>query len=631
MKMTKIFATALPLCAAALLTGCNNASIEENIAPAAAGCEIPAVIVNEPDDTRAVVDGENFLVTWQKGDQITFFPCGDNNPHKATLADQYDGKTYGVFNCNLSIIGNPKVNHYGVFPHSGDNSLEEASQTIISRLATEQVYHANSFGGLNAYMTAYAPATANYTLNFQSYHGALGLRLKGDAPVAQIRITSDVENLAGKVRIATPYETAPAADAAEGSKSVTFDCSSVQLTPEAQPFCVALLPGTYTKLTVEILDVEGNELFKKTASKLTIRRNIIKMMKGEIELNNLVDHSKNPLLKWDVADLVYDKSNGTNSPASSYTVQGSLYQWGRNIGWSNYKDALGEQINNRFWGYATYNDFYYTGTGMYARTDHASYIAYEESSALSDFSGFYFMDPFGTDYWHSSFGDGGSTWDARAKKCGFTDNICPSGYHMPSKAEFLEIKPSAPLSGAGSLASVVNNRVELKKIEGLCTCAMRWSAETKSNKTYLRIDALVVPDSFTETNLSSIDWSDSNVVTRYFGANGFIHGFYHLHTIQNGTQVDNFPVARPMPGVETHNAVLKTTGDGNYYTITWDYITDYSVNNEGYYWMSDDKMAFTFQDNTRVKTVSDFSNRLSVFGTLPINAQDCCSIRCVKD
>ncbi|HBH09774.1 MAG TPA: hypothetical protein DDX40_10295 [Rikenellaceae bacterium] len=74
----------------------------------------------------------------------------------------------------------------------------------------------------------------------------------------------------------------------------------------------------------------------------------------------------------------------------------------------------------------------------------------------------------------------------------------------------------------------------------------------------------------------------------------------------------------------------------NSWIVTWDYITDYSVNNKGYYWMSDEKTAFTFQDNTRVKVAPDadnsypFKNRQSVLEILPINAQDCCAIRCVK-
>lgn len=152
----------------------------------------------------------------------------------------------------------------------------------------------------------------------------------------------------------------------------------------------------------------------------------------------------------------------------------------------------------------------------------------------------------------------------------------------------------------------------------------------------MRIDALVVPDGFLESELSGIDWENNeNVVTRYFGANGFIHAFYHVHAGTVGGQYFTFPVARPMPGTETHNDVLTTYGYG-YFTVLWNNITDYSVNNDGFYWVSDAKMAFTFNDNTRVKDVYfngnyPFSNRVSLLGFSEVDAQDCCSIRCITD
>lgn len=354
-----------------------------------------------------------------------------------------------------------------------------------------------------------------------------------------------------------------------------------------------------------------------------------------------VDHSKNPLLKWAKSDLVYDKDAKKSNFASSYAVQGSLYQWGRNIGWSNYRDAMGGSVetnNGRFWEYATYNRNYKTGTGFYNGEDDQNDYSYD--NANDSFSeALYFMNPNSTDYWIGN--GGGSTWAEREKACGYTTSVCPEGWRMPIEADFLEIKPSEPKSGSSSLSSVLNNLVELKNIEGVCTYAMRWSAVTQSSKTYLRIDALVVPDNFSADNLSSINWSDENVVTRYFGANGFIHAFYHVNIIQNGTQIDRFPVARPMPGTETHEDEVRQL-NYYYYTVLWNYIKDYSVNNEGYYWMSDQKKAFTFQDNTRVKNaqktannqpngVLAFPGRQSVFGTLPIDAQDCCAIRCVTD
>lgn len=243
------------------------------------------------------------------------------------------------------------------------------------------------------------------------------------------------------------------------------------------------------------------------------------------------------------------------------------------------------------------------------------------------------MNPDATDYWIGS--GGGSTWNERAKLCGFTNNVCPEGYRIPTKAEFLEIKPINPISGAGSLSSILNIQ-EIKEYDSY-NVAMRWTANNISNKTYLRIDALVVPKNFDENKLSSIDWSNENVVTRYFGANGFIHAFKHVNIVSQYT----FPVARPMPGTEVHYDKLWQSNSA--WTVLWNNIQDLSVNNEGYYWMFDEKMAFTFQDNTRIKTVRNynintgqqtgdyaFPDRKSVLGVLPVDAQDCCAIRCVK-
>lgn len=151
----------------------------------------------------------------------------------------------------------------------------------------------------------------------------------------------------------------------------------------------------------------------------------------------------------------------------------------------------------------------------------------------------------------------------------------------------------------------------------------------------MRIDALVVPDGFLESELSGINWENNeNVVTRYFGANGFIHAFYHVNVVGGPYGSASFPVARPMPGVETHTDRLLQ--NGNYFSVLWDNITDYSVNNDGFYWVSDDKMAFTFNDNTRVKNVYfnnsyPFSSRVSLLGFSEVDAQDCCSIRCITD
>lgn len=353
-----------------------------------------------------------------------------------------------------------------------------------------------------------------------------------------------------------------------------------------------------------------------------------------------VDHSKNPLLKWAKGDLVYDKGSQTSSIASSYQTQGSLYQWGRIYGFTDFEDAMGgyetDGYGYRYYNYVTYGKYYNTGTGHFGWVDDQSAYSYDSNADFANAKyPYYFMKPNGDDYWIGT--DGGSTWQERAEKCGFTVDVCPHGWRMPTKADFAEIKPSEALRGDDGLASVLNNRVELKKIDGICSYAIRWSAETVSKKTYLRIDALVVPDGFLESELSGINWENNeNVVTRYFGANGFIHAFYHVNVVGGSYGSVDFPVARPMPGVETHTDRLVQSINGSYFSVLWEDITDYSVNNDGFYWVSDDKMAFTFNDNTRVRNVYfngnyPFSNRVSLLGFSEVDAQDCCSIRCITD
>lgn len=385
------------------------------------------------------------------------------------------------------------------------------------------------------------------------------------------------------------------------------------------------IPANTATDTKEVTVTATNKLNAEAVVSITFTQ------EGKVEE---VDHSKNPLLKWAEADLVYNKNTKTSSIATDYTVQGSLYQWGRNTGWKDYLDAMGsytQTYQGRFWQYATYGTNYKTGTGIYNGYDDVNDYSYDNANDSFN-EPIYFMNPNGTDYWIGN--GGGSTWAERANKCGFTQSVCPEGWRMPTKTDFLAITPSSPLSGSNGLSSVINKLVELKKIDNVCSYAIRWSAETNLEKTYLRIDALVVPDNFQESDLSNIEWNtNENVVTRYFGANGFIHAFYHVNIVTPG---QTFTVARPMPGVETH--VDRYWQNGYYWTVLWEYIKDYNVTNDGYYWMSDAKEAFTFNDNTRVKDAPSadnktypFRERKSVLGISAINAQDCCSIRCVKD
>lgn len=488
------------------------------------------------------------------------------------------------------------------------------------------------------------------TADFLFHHQGAILRLFIDMPEADtyssVTLSTDDAAFTTKATMDLFNETEVIQPMTK-SNSVTLNFADNVVSTTADNKCLeAWIMVSPTDFTSRTMTVTVKSATGKNDVVYTVNpgKNFVKGKAYQIKVpGDAVDHSKNPLLKWAPADLVYNKNTATSyipEGEEAYKIQGSLYQWGRNIGWSDYKDAMGGYVDTnygRFYEYATYGTSYKTGTGVHRGENDQNDFYYDQNDSFNE--PVYFMNPNGTDYWIGS--GGGSTWNERAKKCGFTTHVCPEGWRMPTKAEFLEIKPSAPLSGTGSLSSVINNRVELRPIDNsTCKYAIRWTVETKSNKSYLRIDALVVPANFSENSLSTIVWNtDKNVVTRYFGANGFIHAFYHV----NKTSIGNFPVARPMPGTEIHTDRLWTDtgyaniGYFNIWSVIWDNVTDYSKNNEGYYWMSDEKTAFVFMDNTRQKGVKGFdgtypfSNKMSVFGTLPTNAQDCCAIRCVKD
>ena len=605
---------------------------EEDVASGKAGkgaaITVEATYPGYGMDSRVTLGEENADIVgyWSAGDKLLITDGQGNNIGTLDLTDGA-GTKHATFTGNLAAdVANGTHDFRFTYLGAGVD-VEGVSQTYTLDISTqdgkfESLIQRWLFTGTAEYTVANGNSYAKETLTFSNLNPTAhfelifpeGVSMNGET------VTISGDNLKSSASV----------DLASGTLTDLTD-GNITVTGTDGDFYINMLPAqdvapTFT-VTVDGVEYQGSLDARNWAADEFVRKG--HTVGVPVYMNKVapaVDHTKNPLLKWAEADLVYNSTSKTSSIATSYTVQGSLYQWGRNIGWSNYKAAMGGYTTNYgryFYQYATYNRNYKTGTGLHGGEDDVNDYSYD--SANDSFTEeLFFMNPNGTDYWIGS--NGGATWQERAKKCGYNTSVCPNGWRMPTEADFLEIKPSEPLHGSGSLASVLNSRVELKAIEGVCTYAMRWTAETKSNKAYLRIDALVVPEGFSEGNLSSINWNDENVVTRYFGANGSIHAFYHVNKIQNGPQVDNFPVARPMPGVETHTDRLWQ--NGTYYTVLWDNITDYSVNNAGYYWMADKKGVFTFEDNTRVKAA--FSNRLSVLGSLEVNAQDCYSIRCVK-
>lgn len=369
---------------------------------------------------------------------------------------------------------------------------------------------------------------------------------------------------------------------------------------------------------------------------------------------------KNPLYKWAEGDLVYDKLSGTSSVAASHTVRGSLYQWGRNVGFDDYVDAQGtySKYLQNSWSYATWRQSYASGTGFIANSGNSQVsTGYTSLGVLASYKDMFYINPETGDYWDSSFDEGssfangGANWAERASLCGWEGEPCPTGYRLAKAADFREILPSVGgYSGSGSLASILD-QTEIKdcSTNSNYKAVWRWSSVKIGSRHYLRIDARVVDQKFTTTD--QINWNDkATVQTRYFGANGSIAGLYHQNILGGlGLATQYLDVVRPMPGrhVRYDEKVSTTINRKSYATVVWKKIIDLSVNNEGFYWiadkLSDQTALMYFADNTVAKnkrtfdaygnedagSERPFSNMNSILTSSLEYPQSACSIRCI--
>lgn len=389
------------------------------------------------------------------------------------------------------------------------------------------------------------------------------------------------------------------------------------------------------------------------------------------EVVDEIDHSKNPLAKWAEANLVQDSStDGATSKsyiASSSSTKGSLYQWGRNKGWKDYVAARDyvTQLGNATYALTNFDGEvdddgllktnYSTGLGhfylnnqdyvvcpsMYGLTTVEDIVVNPEywimNGQTSNSTG---------DYWIGN--EGGSTWSERATAGGFEyESPAPENWRLPTKEEFLQITPKDKTitDSQKTLKEELNNYTELREIPGTCKYVIRWKADNSG----INISAIVVSDSFTEEDIDNVNWSDSNVVKRFFPYTGVIRSsvinctpknapYYYL----NGRNVklqgwfSIYANMYPMGDVTNEDYCSNYDKLGNYlygyyYSAKINVLTNHN-DKVGAYWVSDSKEAFYFNTNenwsgqtTRFGVQGRTSNLHSV---RPDNGY---AIRCVKD
>lgn len=359
---------------------------------------------------------------------------------------------------------------------------------------------------------------------------------------------------------------------------------------------------------------------------------VIEMETDEPE--ETIDHTLNPLLKWAEGNLVYNSTTGTSNISGDPYEGGSLYQWGRNHGFDDYADALGTWSSSNYaYSYGTYGQSYCAGDGFETPSGNTGYSKSsqrytKEEQLISNGAKAMFLigskDMTSGDYWQ--FDDNSTDWDSRAENCGY-NKLAPNGYRLPTTNDFTLIFPKNSINTtAFGLSSEMSDLSELRKLETGEQYVIKWTLSTVSNKRVMIIKTLMVSDSFTESMLSSVDWTSSDVVTRYFPATGAIEAYYHQYV---NSQYNTLEVLRPMP-FGTWEAVLQTypnSYNAKYWSVKITNIQDAGKTYEGAYWCSDKKMIFRFRDN-QGKFGSD--NTTSLLGPSYQPAQNGFAIRCIN-
>lgn len=297
----------------------------------------------------------------------------------------------------------------------------------------------------------------------------------------------------------------------------------------------------------------------------------------------------NPLHIFAKGNLTRD--NGETNTFALNGDAGALYQWGRNYGyidnggiyensymidgsrWSynsqfcNFIDAMGNmdyEAANKQWGVMDYfvyctdpngqqngcnitcgtgmhhsNNFYFDQPHFYSSVDDIKanknryFMDGTPGTKVRDYGTYLFgMDELNNnaDYWVNKFGDGGTTWTARALACGYeSGNPCPEGWRLPTEAEMRAIAPEGKGldSSKGYLSSMLSGYSELRQTPAGIRYAIRWLY----NRNAITIEAVVVDESYTDkSQLTTLFWdqNSSKKVVREFPFTGMIRPFIGL-------------------------------------------------------------------------------------------------------
>lgn len=599
------------------------------------------------------VDGD-LKMAWEINDQLLVTNTQGQNIGCLNLAKGEEGKNVAMFTGTL--VMKEGVQNINVFYLGKNTDVENIS-------ATSYTYDYSNQDGLFASFPSRDLLKSNVSVNvIDGITQDIDLNLQREISFAHFKlvmpdgVTLSNENVTISGNGINNKLTVNLANA--GVSSTTGD---ITVPANAGDFYINIVPSTGVTptftVTVGGTEYEGSLTPKDIASSMFLRK--AQGQGVEVQMSRKggnVDHSLNPLAKWAESNLVFDKTSRTSHETGVATTPGSLYQWGRNTGFTDYKDAMGTYNNdNGTYAYGTYNKSFVAAEGFWGSPADGDDIVSQRYTTLTQlqnnwdkfFIGDCSIASSGTgitgdgDYWRSDFGDGSGDWNSRATKLKYSDNLAPEGYRLPTRADFKKIFPTEGISSSDNLSSLLTSDKykwgELRELDGGHKYAIRWSLTTDNGIRNMHIECLMVSDDFTAEKLKDIDWTVTEVVKRDFPATGAIEAYTHQHISVIGNDRQYMSVVRPMPyGTWTANMLAwPSQVNARTWSMKYTNITDAGKTYEGGYWCSDEtvpeisngwKMIFRFRDNT-----GNFgsANTNTLFGASAAPAQNAYAVRCI--
>ncbi|MDE5774089.1 MAG: hypothetical protein K2H86_06505 [Muribaculaceae bacterium] len=605
-------------------------------------------------ETRTVITetdaqgGVGLSDVWAKGDKVTLVSEFGAVAGILTL-DGEGGDSEGVFSGEATIVDGK----YDVWYLGADPSYAEFKDGVLANsLATPGCNVSGNFADLNkgdlmnskveiivkdgkasvaeSVKLDAKMAMAHFTLGMTGLDETLkaeGSTLKLSYTVNDTPYSYNITEKAADVYVPLfPGEYAPAFTLSSGGK--TYSYTFTNKTNVEAGLYYAVNKGDGNGISVSLMEDGKDDPYKEYAN----------------------EDPRNPLHKFAKYNLVRVGERGSliNGFADSETENGALYQWGRNYGYmdtngiykeeivspdedfTNYIDALGrfddpDAEYDRILDYYVYNPnqnkyFITSGTAKRYTPQHPQYSLWYDApysySAVDDLKahpdkyfmngtpgtkflgyGSYYMglDQFNNqpDYWLSSFGNGGSKWEERAGKCGYTaTNPCPEGWRMPTLEEFKAIAPEGQgLDQNKNMASMLSNYAEVRKTTDGINYVIRWIYDSSA----ITIEAVVVDDAITKSQVTSKFWDNNRdkKVVRVFPFTGSI---VPLVAYADDAEVNNVYIMRPYHrGFLDIGFIAQAYGPAN--NGTWTLIGP--GNNAGApfggYWIDEKNYAFKFE------------------------------------